>query len=397
MASESGRSLTSADASHAIVQSPPSDVGRTDGAGKRVSSPGFRLPLGMALNSKVGKRLLMGEYAWRITPSSLQLDRLSHAVGASSQERPDARDEGHGNRGREQTVVGSSLAAVLGPRALSPFTATSAEIEQVTPNIRRFHSTSPPRSRSSPKTRASSLKRPSASPGTGAAKETQVKPQGSQVVIQRPRIVYPTTPGGTVILPPPLNSQNDKARNLVEPGVHAGPVWTPSVSAGFPSKPPPPPKPSGFSALTDSVQGVHRQVAILLMGRSIRLQQEFMGAPGVGQSPEEPSRASLELPKLERFEPTTSVIVAGAWLASLAPVMASLGPSADRFWSNAKESAQFVYDRWVPSSPLERLHIQADVLADRCCTGRYSRVDQRAVSLLLATERGFEQPQAFGY
>ena len=34
LASESGRSLTSADASHAIVQSPPSDVGRTDGAGK---------------------------------------------------------------------------------------------------------------------------------------------------------------------------------------------------------------------------------------------------------------------------------------------------------------------------------------------------------------------------
>ena len=40
-----------------------------------------------------------------------------------------------------------------------------------------------------------------------------------------------------------------------------------------------------------------------------------------------------------------------------------------------------MYDRWVASSPLERLHIQADVLADRYRTGRYSRVDQRAVSL----------------
>ena len=168
--------------------------------GARVSSPGFRLLLN-GIEQQGGKTVVDGvEYAWRITPSGLQLDRLSHAVGASSQERPDARDEGLGNRGRERErererqTVGSSLAAVLGPRALSPFTATSAEIEQVTPNIRRFHSTSPPRSRSSPKTRASSLKRPSASPGTGAAKETQVKPQGSQVVIQRPRIVYPTTP-----------------------------------------------------------------------------------------------------------------------------------------------------------------------------------------------------------
>ena len=74
-----------------------------------------------------------------------------------------------------------------------------------------------------------------------------------------------------------------------------------------------------------------------------------MGAPRGG------ARASLELPKLERFEPTTSAIVAGDWLASLAPVMASLGPSADRFWSDAKESAQFVYDRRVASPPLERL------------------------------------------
>ena len=189
MASESGRSLISADASHAIAQSPPSDVGRTDGAGKgagvhdggrRGEGQQSRLPAaGDGIEQQGGKTVVDGvEYAWRITPSGLQLDRLSHAVGASSQERPDARDEGLGNRGREREregerqSVGSSLAAVLGPRALSPFTATAAEIEQVTPNIRRFHSTSPPRSRSPPKTRASSLKRPSASPGTGAAKET---------------------------------------------------------------------------------------------------------------------------------------------------------------------------------------------------------------------------------
>ena len=76
LASESGRSLTSADASHAIAQSPPSDVGRMDGAGKgagvhdggrRGEGQQSRLPiaLGMALNSKVGKRL--ADHAQRST------------------------------------------------------------------------------------------------------------------------------------------------------------------------------------------------------------------------------------------------------------------------------------------------------------------------------------------
>ena len=47
-------------------------------------------------------------------------------------------------------------------------------------------------------------------------------------------------------------------------------------------------------------------------------------------------------------------------------------------------SAQCFYAKWLTSSPLERFHIQADALVNRYRDGRYSRVDQRAVSLLLA-------------
>ena len=47
-------------------------------------------------------------------------------------------------------------------------------------------------------------------------------------------------------------------------------------------------------------------------------------------------------------------------------------------------SAQCFYAKWLTSSPLEGLHIQADALVNRYRDGRYSRVDQRAVSLLLA-------------
>ena len=155
LASESGRSLTSADASHAIVQSPPSDVGRTDGAGKglecvmatvgvRVSSPGFRLRLGMALNSTVGKRLLMG---WSTPGGSPAVYSLTGYLMLLELVFRSDRVRGEHER------VGSSLAAVLGFRALSlppqlklnkSFVTSDVLTAQVVeaPSFAGYHSTS---------------------------------------------------------------------------------------------------------------------------------------------------------------------------------------------------------------------------------------------------------------
>ena len=46
------------------------------------------------------------------------------------------------------------------------------------------------------------------------------------------------------------------------------------------------------------------------------------------REPEEPVRYSPDLPVLERFDPSTSSIVAGDWLVMLGPSMSSLSPNA---------------------------------------------------------------------
>ena len=126
-------------------------------------------------------------YAWRMTPEGLKLQRL---------EPP----QGSGRDGRGRTSEAMPPRNTSGTRALSPFVATSAEIERMTPNIRRFHSTSPPRSRSSPKPRPGVLKK---SPESSAVSIQQTPSESRKIVPLKPKIVYPCTPGGTEIKPPP--------------------------------------------------------------------------------------------------------------------------------------------------------------------------------------------------
>ena len=126
-------------------------------------------------------------YAWRMTPEGLKLQRLEPQRGS-------------GPEGRGRSVETVQAQNPVSTRALSPFVATSAEVERMTPNIRRFHSTSPPRSRSSPKPRPGVLKK---SPDSTNFSIQQTPSESRRVVPVRPKIVYPCTPGGTEIRPPP--------------------------------------------------------------------------------------------------------------------------------------------------------------------------------------------------
>ena len=65
--------------------------------------------------------------------------------------------------------------------------------------------------------------------------------------------------------------------------------------------------------------------------------------------------------------------------------MATLSTTATVFWEDSLRAAQGLYHVWVMSSPLERLVIQAETLVTRFRGGRYARVDQQAVTLLLAS------------
>ena len=327
-------------------------------------------------------------YAWQMTPEGLKLQRLEDPRGYSADSRGRASEAAHPQ-------------SALGTCALSPFVATSAEVERMTPNIRRFHSTSPPRSRSSPKQRPGVLKK--------SPESTAISPQ--QTPPMKPKIVYPCTPGGTEIKPPPhpsLAAGGPKPSGQV---AAEGPEdWFASGMLGS-SVPPPPPIPTHLSASANASPAAAAQGSgsfplgagvgsvPLSFGSSglfgkgdYRGQtrsglgiETVLGPPvGQGESPEEPTRTTVELPKLDKYNPSTAAIVAGDWLASLGPTMASLSATATAFWEDSLKAAQGLYQAWVMSSPLERLVIQAETLVTRFRGSRYARVDQRAVTLLLA-------------
>ena len=302
-------------------------------------------------------------YDWRITPDGLKLTRV--------QER---------DRGRESGSC--TVSQVLDQRSVSPFQATSVHHEVVTPNIRRVHTTSPPRSRSTPKQRNAPVARVEVNPERERGGKGVSTPGNDQAV---GRLLYPISPGGTVIRPPP-------------PPQHQVPdQWTGSWETLGPKAwgayPPPPPIPAALR--TTGIAGQQASIG----ERSSWMESGFRGSsgeasgnkdsgldppPGIGEKPEEPTKTTLELPKLDKYNPATSAIVAGDWLIALTPVITSLSASAWVFWEDCVSTARLFYARWLSSSPLERLHIQAEVLVNRYRDGRYSRVDQRAVSLLLA-------------
>ena len=101
------------------------------------------------------------------------------------------------------------------------------------------------------------------------------------------------------------------------------------------------------------------------------------------REPEEPVRYSPDLPVLERFDPSTSSIVAGDWLVMLGPSMSSLSPNAYVWWKDTVDSANLVYQKWLTANPLKRLKLPTTELLGRHVEGQLCRVEQKAVPMLL--------------
>ena len=101
------------------------------------------------------------------------------------------------------------------------------------------------------------------------------------------------------------------------------------------------------------------------------------------REPEEPVRYSPDLPVLERFDPSTSSIVAGDWLVMLGPSMSSLSPNAYVWWKDTVDSANLVYQKWLTANPLKRLKLPTTELLGRHVEGQFCRVEQKAVPMLL--------------
>ena len=169
---------------------------------------------------------------------------------------------------------------------------------------------------------------------------------------RRPRIVYPISPGGTEIKPPP-------------------PRRSPSRSEQFkhddciPSPPPPAPE-NDIQKLTAALEGAIR------------------GTGSVDRDRVEDVKNVGELPKLEvkETERELTPLIAGDWVALIGPSLRDLSAHASDWWAESLSAAQEYYTKWLDSGPIERLTLKPE-RPDRFERGKYARVEQRAVSLLL--------------
>ena len=92
---------------------------------------------------------------------------------------------------------------------------------------------------------------------------------------------------------------------------------------------------------------------------------------------------AMKLPALVATKGTDAAVVAGDWLAQLEPSMGSLSSTASTWWSQLMVRLRGLYQRWLESTPVDRLQIRQQVLAQRPPLDRYQRVEQRASMLLL--------------
>ena len=169
-----------------------------------------------------------------------------------------------------------------------------------------------------------------------------------QVTPVRPRIVYPISPGGTEIRPPPVQCSPKKAARS-----------TPS-----PPKPKPPEPASDIQKLTAALETAFKS--------------------RVSENRVEDVKTIPELPKLEvkDHEKELMPLIAGDWLTVIGPSLRDLSAQASQWWSEALSTAQDYYAKWLASGPVDRLLMKPEA-ATRFDTGPFVRVEQRAVSLLL--------------
>ena len=100
--------------------------------------------------------------------------------------------------------------------------------------------------------------------------------------------------------------------------------------------------------------------------------------------PEEPSRHITELPTLaEPRQRSQGAVLAGDWLAAVAPLMRQLSPSAQTWWAQNLKEAEDHYERWLRATPQQRLQVKASTMAKSFEAGKYCLVEQRGVQLLL--------------
>ena len=333
----------------------------------------------------------MDGYAWQVNAGGLNLIPVPKAPVSPPPGFAEARDEGYSTSSFSFKGLGderpASAANVFKERASSPFqrypTARSEPGSLARTELGEQHSLRPTTSDPYSYQQATSDKWPSsANPGwVGSVPKgpvstpTQAIEQGTRgprptsphehdfqqarnITPIRPRVIYPQSPGGTEIRPPPIQKSPKKPRTTPSP-------TRPKASESPNPKPPPPEPQNDIQRLTAVLEGVFRK------DRS-------------GDSKVEDVNTIPELPKLDikDHEKELTPLIAGDWLTVIGPSLRDLSAQASTWWSEVVATAQAYYNKWLAKGPVDRLLMRPE-RPTRYDSGPFVRVEQQAVALLL--------------
>ena len=99
-------------------------------------------------------------------------------------------------------------------------------------------------------------------------------------------------------------------------------------------------------------------------------------------APEVVKPGTADLPKLAAPDPSTGSLDFQDWLQLVGGLMGDLSDTSGSWWAAVLQVSRDAYERWVVSSPIERLRIQPDDRPE-LVEGKWSRVNARACVMLL--------------
>ena len=128
--------------------------------------------------------------------------------------------------------------------------------------------------------------------------------------------------------------------------------------------------------LTGLVSGMRQLQEVLI-------QKETQQTTTSSDEPETVKPGVSSLPKLKAIDSESSPIDFQDWVTLLKAPMCDLSATSHLWWPKVVQEAEATYTRFATSGPIERLGITPNI-TDELVTGKWSRVNSRATTMLLA-------------
>ena len=123
--------------------------------------------------------------------------------------------------------------------------------------------------------------------------------------------------------------------------------------------------------------------AVLLGVQQLQaLQAQNLSSTKKVDAPEQVKTGIAAFPKLAPPNPAGGSLESQDWLQLIAGLMGDFSDSSQLWWSGVVQVTKDAYDRWVTSSPIERLRVEPDDRPE-ITEGKWGRVNARACAMLM--------------